>query len=372
MLENVTTVGSAARHFKRDIPLWDAELDDRLMCRQVRAETHDVKTFVFAAPTPHQFHFRPGQFLTFALEIDGATVHRCYTISSPPTRPNLLSITVKRQPGGLVSNWLHDNLRPGIALSAFGPLGVFTMLAHPAPKYLFLSGGSGITPLMSMARSLHDLAAPSDVVFVHNARSPADIIFRRELDLIAAELPGFRLAHVCEQDAPGERWGGDRGRLSLETLWRIAPDFAEREVFCCGPAPYMAAVRAMLESVGFDPECLHEESFSFEDHTEPGSPGARGADFHPAEKRQSFSVKFTRSDRLIDCAADMTILDAADAAGLVIPSSCTKGLCGTCKSKLVSGTVEMRHAGGIRQREINAGQILLCCSKPTGDLVIER
>jgi ferredoxin-NADP reductase len=372
MLDNVTTVAAAAGHFKRDIPFWDAELDDRLVCRQVRAETHDVKTFVFAAAKPRQFHFRPGQFLTFALEIDGATVHRCYTISSPPTRPHLLSITVKRQPGGLVSNWLHDSLRPGIALSAFGPLGVFTMLAHPAPKYLFLSGGSGITPLMSMARSIYDLAAPSDIVFVHNARSPADIIFRRELDLIAAELPGFRLAHVCEHDAPDERWAGNRGRLTLDTLLRIAPDFVEREVFCCGPAPYMAAVRAMLKGVGFDHERLHEESFSFEDHVEPGSVGANGATCHPTEQRQSFSIKFTRSDRLIDCAADMTILDAADAAGLVLPFSCTQGLCGTCKSKLISGSVEMRHAGGIRQREIDAGQILLCCSKPTGDLVIER
>src|SRR5262249_7773361 len=151
-----------------NIPVWDGEFDDRLVCRQVRAETHDVKTFVFSAPTPHRFHFQPRQFLTFAMEIDGATVQRCYTISSPPTRPHLLSITVKRQPGGLVSSWLHHCMRPGIALSAVGPLGVFTMLAHPAPKYLFLSAGSGVTPLMSMVRTLHDLAAPSDVVFVHN------------------------------------------------------------------------------------------------------------------------------------------------------------------------------------------------------------
>src|SRR6201996_6345146 len=97
--------------------------------------------------------------MTYAFEIGGETVHRCYTISSSPTRPDTISITVKRVPGGPVSNWLHDNLRPGMAVRATGPMGVFSAMEHPARKYLFLSGGSGITPLMSMTRSYRDLAA---------------------------------------------------------------------------------------------------------------------------------------------------------------------------------------------------------------------
>ena len=125
-------------------------------------------------------------------------VYRCYTISAAPTRPHAVSITVKRVPGGPVSNWLHDNLRPGMSLKVSGPMGEFTYYDHPADKYLFVSGGSGITPLMSMARTLHDLAGTSDVVFVHNARSPDDIIFRRELEGMARHRPGFRFVPVCE------------------------------------------------------------------------------------------------------------------------------------------------------------------------------
>ena len=136
------------------LPDWDAEADDILVCRQIRAETADVKSFTFSARTPRRFHFKPGQFLTLSLEIGGATVERCYTIASSPTRPCLVTITVKRVAGGLVSNWLHDQLRPGMELRALGPLGEFTAFDRPAGKFLFLAAGSGITPLMSMARRL--------------------------------------------------------------------------------------------------------------------------------------------------------------------------------------------------------------------------
>jgi len=354
------------------IPEWGAEDDGVLVCRHVRDETHDVKTFVFATPNPRRFRFQPGQFLTLELEIDGTPINRCYTISSPPTRPDRLTITVKRVPGGPVSNWLHDTLRPGMTIRATGPHGEFSIAyqpaAHlPAPKYLFLSGGSGITPLMSMARSQHDLAAETDTVFVHSARSPADIIFRDELDLMTRNLPGFRVAAVCETDAAGERWGGYRGRLSAPMLRLIAPDLLERTVFTCGPAPYMAAVRAMLDAEGFDAARYHEESFDFaalagEPEAEPAADAALA----------TYQVEFTRSQRSITCDANTTVLAAARAAGMRLPSSCTRGLCGTCKSKLVTGEVSMTHAGGIRQREIDQGQILICCSKPLGDLVIDR
>ena len=162
--------------------LWDSEADDTLVCRAVRQETHDVKTFVLTPATPGRFAYQPGQFMTYAFEIDGETIHRCYTISAAPTRPNAISLTVKRVPNGPVSNWLHDNLKPGISVKALGPMGSFTCFAHPASRYLFLSGGSGITPLMSMARTYHDLAEPKDIVFVHSARTVTDIIFREELE----------------------------------------------------------------------------------------------------------------------------------------------------------------------------------------------
>ena len=367
---------------------WSAEDDDALVCRAVRDETHDVRTFVLAPPKPSRFAYRPGQFLTFAFEIGGETVHRCYTVASAPTRPDTVSITVKRVPGGPVSNWLHDTLRPGGTVRALGPMGEFSCFpppphagaaggADPAPRYLFLSGGSGVTPLMSMARSFHDLGVQRDVVFVHGARTPADIVFRAELGLMAAASPAFRFVPVCEADAPREPWTGLRGRISAAMLELIAPDFRAREVFVCGPAPFMAAIRDILRTVGFDMARHHEESFDFAELSRAEKAEALEAEAEldaapPALPLKLFTVEFARTKRSVEVREDQTVLDAARRQGIRLPSSCTKGICGTCKSKILSGTVAMSHAGGIRQREIDAGMALLCCSKPTSDLVVER
>jgi ferredoxin-NADP reductase len=351
-------------------PVWDSDNDHILVCRAVRTETHDVKTFVLSAIEPRRFVYKPGQFLTFEFDIGGEPMHRCYTISAAPTRPNAVSITVKRVAGGPVSNWLHDNLRPGATLKAVGPMGEFTCFDHPAGKHLFLSGGSGITPLMSMARTYHDLAEARDIVFVHNARSPADIIFRSELELMNRHADKFRFVPVCETDSPDEAWGGYAGRLSPAMLALIAPDFLERDIFVCGPSPYMAAVRDMLRAAGFDMKRHHEESFNFEELS-----GAEQAAVVEAEQQPSakvYRVEFAKTRRVIECPEGTSVLEAARRAGVRLPSSCTKGICGTCKSKLLSGTVEMQHAGGIRPREIEAGMRLLCCSRPTSDLVIDR
>lgn len=348
-------------------PAWDADTDDTLVCRAVRDETHDVRSFIFSARSPRAFRYRPGQFMTFHFQVEGAPIDRCYTLSSSPTRPDQVSITVKRQPGGAVSPWLHATMRPNVEVAVTGPVGEFTCLDHPAAKYLFLSGGSGITPLMSMARAHDDLASDADIVFVHNARSPADIIFREELMLMGRRRPGFRCIPVCETESAGERWGGYSGRLSLPMLRLIIPDVTEREVFTCGPAPYMAAVRAMLAEAGFDMRHYHEESFDF------AMLAAREPDVAAAtEGRAGFRVEFVKSGRVVECDADGFILDAARRAGLRLPFSCTKGMCGTCKSRMLSGEVDMKHGGGIRPREIAQGLVLLCCSKPRSDVVIER
>jgi ferredoxin-NADP reductase len=359
--------------------VWGETDDSTLVCRQVQDITHDVKTFLFEPARPALFAHEPGQFVTLALQIDGRPVSRCYTISTPPTRPHLLGITVKRQPGGLVSNWLHDTMAPGTRIGADGPFGVFTLNRHPAAKYLFLSGGGGITPVMAMTRTLYDLGSDADVVFVHSARTAGDIIFRRELEAIASTVPTVRVAHVCERDEPREPWGGLRGFLNVEMLRMLAPDLQDRVVFCCGPAPYMAAVRRMLGDAGFDMRNHHEESFSFEDLTVTENASgptvgvvADGPDTPtPKSTKATYSVEFVRSGGTFTCAEDVTVLEAAYEAGLAPPSSCGQGMCGTCKTTLVSGTVDMRHNGGIRPREIARGRVLICCSTPQSDLTID-
>jgi ferredoxin-NADP reductase len=365
----------AAQRLAASAP-WDAEADDRLVCLAVRDETHDVKTFVLAPKEPRLFAYAPGQFLTFSFEIGTDTIHRCYTISSTPTRPHAVSFTVKRVPDGPVSNWLHDTLKPGDTVRALGPMGDFSCFRHPAQKYLLLSGGSGVTPMMSMARTFHDLAERRDVAFVHSARTPADIVFRRELETMARLDAGFRFHAVCEADSADEVWSGLTGRLSLDILREAVPDFMDREIFVCGPKPYMDAVQALLRQAGFDMARHHQESFDFGELPEAEQAAATDAekslDAAPAGGVRTFRVEFAKTRRVLECPETETVLDAARKAGIRLPSSCAKGLCGTCKSKLTKGTVSMTHAGGIRQREIDAGMALLCCSKPTSDLVVER
>ncbi len=348
---------------------WDSDADGTLICCHVRRETNDVKSFLFKPRVPALFRFRPGQFITLELEINGEPVNRCYTISSAPTRPDTLSITVKRHPGGKVSNWLHDTVGPGVEIKALGPSGDFSCTHHPADKYLFLSGGSGVTPLMSMARTHYDLGEDRDIVFVHSARTPTDIIFRNELAAMTAGMAHFKTAFVCEK--PGDDpWNSPTGFLDLQMLRAAARDFAQREIYCCGPAPYMSAVRGILKGIGFDMAHYHEESFTFGDQVAPAAEAP--APVTSSSAAGHFKVEFTRSGRTVDCSPDQFILDAAKAAGMRLPFSCSKGMCGTCKTKKVSGQVVMSHQGGIRQREIDAGMILPCCSKPLSNVVLER
>ncbi len=340
-------------------PVWDPTQDEQLVCVAVRPETHDVTSFVFAAAAPRLFRFQPGQFMT--LDLAAAGVQRCYTIASPPTRPHRLEITAKRTPGGAGSGWLHHALRPGARVSASGPHGAFTCLPRAGGRYLLLSAGSGITPLMSMARAAHDLGSDADILFLHSARSPADLVFADELAAMARR-PGFARVSIVEAGA----WDGLRGRLSPALLRAAVPDLATRDVFCCGPAPYMASVRAMLDEAGFDRARYHEESFDFAAPDAP-APAAQT----PGLAQQGFTVAFAGSGRTVACPPGSTILAAARAAGLRLPFACNKGVCGTCKSRLVSGAVELRHGGGIRQREIDAGMTLLCCARPVSDLVVD-
>jgi ferredoxin-NADP reductase len=360
---------------------WADEDQTVLVCTAVSDATHDVKNFVFEPEGDQLFEFDAGQFLTLMLDIAGTPVNRCYTISSPPTRPNRIAITVKRVVGGKVSNWVHDNIVPGSKVKAMAPLGAFALTSRPAEKLLFLSAGSGITPLMSMLRTLYDLGSDADVVFLHSARTPSDIVFRSELAAIEMHMPNLRVVHVCEADYPSERWGGMRGRLSPTMLHTIVPDLLERTIFNCGPMPYMDAVRRILGELDYDLGSYHEESFTFDDPAMPGAtPPPEGVAYEdiavaapPASDDgvATFSVEFTKSGRTVTCRADENVLDAAIAAGVRLPSSCSQGMCGTCKLPKLSGEVEMNHNGGIRPREITAGKILTCCSKPLSDLSLD-
>lgn len=344
---------------------WSSAEQKILECCAIQVETADVKTFVFRCPDFVALAFEPGQFITLSLMIDGQSLSRCYTLSSTPTRPFNLAITVKRVPGGPVSNWLHDNLEVGSRLQASGPAGIFTPVGHPVRKLLYLSAGSGVTPLMAMTRAAFDLGSDLDIAFVHSARTPRDIIFGDELAQLQAARACLKVFTICESLGGVADWQGPLGRLDLPLLERLVPDFREREVFTCGPQGYMDAVQRTLQEGGFDLAHYHQESFAI------GSPTAPVEAASPAVDAVLFTVTLARSGKVFSMAGDQTVLSAARRAGAIVPSSCGQGLCGTCKTALLDGQVEMQHAGGIRQREIDRGLRLLCCSKPTSDLVLD-
>ncbi|KQT61186.1 NADH oxidase [Aureimonas sp. Leaf460] len=342
-----------------------------LECVQVLTETRDVKTFSFLAADDSWFRYTPGQFVTFELPMPGGAMLRTYTLSSSPSRPLSVSVTVKAQNASVASRWMLDNVTPGTRLKAYGPAGIFTFHNHPADKYLFVSAGSGITPMMSMTRYLFDVGQKTDVSFIHCARSPADIIFRSELERMAARVPDIDLAWIVEQPDALDGWTGYKGRINALMLELIAPDYQEREVFCCGPAIFMQTVRDILNAAGFDMSRYHEESFSAPVDGEGALVESAGPLETLPQEGAAAKIVFKGSGVEADCLETDTILKIAKEIGLNIPSACTFGVCGTCRVEKISGEVHMAHNGGISEDEIEEGFILACCSRPIGRVEVD-
>lgn len=339
-----------------------------LECVAVIPETPNTASFTFRAPSGALFDFQPGQFMTLEIPAPGGPIHRTYTISSSPSRPRSITITAKAQAESLGTRWLIDNLAPGTRIKAIGPAGVFSMTQDPAAKYLFISAGSGITPLMSMTTFMFDLGSEPDVVFINCARRPSEIIFRERLEHMASRVPGIDLKFVVEGPDRFKPWTGYQGVFNQLMLGLMAPDYLERDVYCCGPEPFMLAVREALVGLGYDMDRYHQESFHAPAATEAEVPDID--DVVPDEDTGA-EIRFTASGVSARCAETDTVLATARAAGLNIPSGCTFGVCGTCKVRKLSGEVHMVHNGGITEDDIAEGYILACCSHPIGKVAVE-
>lgn len=334
-----------------------------LRCVHIVDETHDVKTFDFVAEPEKLFRYQPGQFITLEIPIENKIVRRSYTISSSPSRPYSISVTVKRAEGGLISNWLHDKLNIGVALFATGPNGKFTCTGDEAAPYLFISGGSGVTPVMSMARWLRDTAPGADIRFLHFARSADDFIFGRELRVIERELPNFRCDLVCGGQEEGAGWNGRVGRISRELLEAMIPDLSSRRIYLCGPVSFMAATRTILEQLSFDMNRFRQESFG-------GLP--REAKLLAADASQAATVSFSASRVVVACKSTDYLLDLAIDQGLEVAFSCRAGQCGSCKATLLEGSVEHDCADALSDDDLKNGLILLCQARPTGNIVVDQ
>ncbi|MBE3640483.1 hybrid-cluster NAD(P)-dependent oxidoreductase [Mangrovicoccus sp. HB182678] len=345
--------------------------EEPLECVSILPEMRDVATICFQAPSGRAFRFLAGQFVTLELPVPGGPLYRTYTISSSPSRPLSLTVTIKAQPDSIGTRWILDNLRPGMRVKALGPAGRFTSAQHPARKYLFISAGSGITPMMAMTTLIYDQGRPSDIVFVNCARRPSEIIFRERLEHMASRIEGIDLKWVVEEPDRFQPWTGYMGRFNQLMLGLMAPDYLEREVFCCGPDPFMTAVREALAGLGFDMDHYHQESFQAPQVPGEVAPGPDLPEDPQPEADLMAEVAFDITGTTATVPQTQTVLAAARGAGVAIPSGCTFGVCGTCKVLKTAGEVHMVHNGGITEDEIEEGYILACCSNPMGKVVID-
>lgn len=338
----------------------------RLRCIGVADETHDVRTFRMVCEEGRLPTHLPGQFLMLHGLIEAEEWTRCYSVSSAPEDDHL-AITVKRVPGGRVSNWLHDNLHPGSTLETSGVGGRFHFLARPAKKVLLLSGGSGVTPLMSMLRWIVRHALPVDLAFHHSARTPEDIIFAAELAALAKKHPGLRISFNVSRDGLGHPAlpTPRLGDLDEAMLLSLCDDLPERTVFACGPDGWSRVVRqTLLGSVGLPIGHLLEEKF-----VAASASGQRSV--------RPYRVKFVRSGFEKSGDMESTLLEIARGAGVELKSGCEVGLCGDCRCRLVKGRWELAEWCADPDRNILGAAaddptvVLACTTCPSGELELD-
>lgn len=341
-------------------PVWRGELCIAAM----RDETPDVRTFVLNAPGQKTLPFTwlPGQYLTLHLQgADGQHLIRNYTIASSPTHNHICEITVKRG-AGAGSRFMHDVVRVGNRLEMSGPHGGFVFTGAEAQRIVLIGGGVGVTPLMSVLRYLNDVSWQGHIHFLYSVTTPPDVIFARELKLLAELHPQLHLTLLASQ-AILIPWEGERGRVTPELLATV-PHLETSRIHLCGPEPMMAAIRRMLATLGVPTDHVHTESFG------PASQP-------PIQVRQPADddvlLTFSASGQTVRLADGETVLAAAERCGVAIESSCREGNCGTCRVRIVSGTVRLGAQSVLTEEDIAHGHVLACVCRSAGSsIVIQR
>jgi ferredoxin-NADP reductase len=295
--------------------------------------------------------FMAGQFVPLTIEIDGVRRTRCY---SPANSEHLadgeLELTVRSHPRGLVSRYLNAAARPGMVLGLGQAEGEFVLPARRPGRLLLISGGSGITPVMSMLRTLCDEGHRAPVTFLHYARRAGEVPYDAELAELARHYRNVRV--VCVHTR--ERGGGLRGHLSRTQLRAVDRDYRQADVYVCGPPSLIAAARALWAGDGQEAR-VHSESFL--PSRLAATPDAVGA-----------SVLFARS-RVGVASTGATLLEQAEQAGLSPAYGCRMGICHTCTTRKRAGQVRNVNSGHVSSGEDE--EIQLCVSVPAGDVELE-
>ena len=329
----------------------DALIDETRSTRTLRLRRTD-------GPLPP---FRPGQYVNLFVELHGVCTSRPYSISSQPGEPHL-DLTVRVKPTGFVSPYLVREVAVGDRFTSTGPVGHFVHepLIH-GDELVFLAGGSGITPFMSMLRDLQTRGWPRSVTLLVGTRKPSDVIFGKELRQMARGNDRLKLAIVVSEPAPSFR--GRKGLLDTARIRREVGDVAGRTFYLCGPNPMLALCNGALAEQGVPTQRIRTELFGPPDDVrdEPGWPDDVGRD-------AVFTV--TVGGRTFDAPAAEPLLNSMERHGVVVPTECRSGECSACRTRLVSGQVFAPQQARLRHSDRRHGFIHPCMTYPMADIEI--
>jgi ferredoxin-NADP reductase len=331
----------------------------RLLLSQTEQQTHDTKTLRFQVLDERRFGAKPGQFLTFQWTVDGQRVPRSYTVSSSPVHENYVEITPKRMENGCVSVFLNDRAKPGLTVEASGPYGRFYFDEKLHKSIVLIAAGSGITPMISMLCYIDDLELATPITLLYCVRTGADIIFQSEISRLGRSLPNFKYEMCFSQ--PDPTWKGHSGRLTAEFVSQYVTDPNSPTFFLCGPKGFMDNGRRILSTIGVNQDRILQESFG---ESKPTT-DSRSLQAGPGE-----TVVFMHSEKVCQASAGSTLLDLAERNGVQIPFGCRQGQCGTCATRVLSGTVQMDVEAGLTPEQKLAGYVLPCVSRAEGTVVL--
>jgi len=345
-LGRVTTPLLPDDYLKLINPLWSArELRGRIV--EVRREARDSATLVIKPGWGFSFDYQPGQYIGIGVLVDGRWRWRSYSLTSVPrsTGARTISITVKAMPEGFLSTHLVSGVRPGTVVRLAAPRGDFTMPDPPPSSVLFLTAGSGITPVMSMLRTMlrRNQIGDSNVVHLHSAPTQADALFADELAELARTHLGYRLITRATQV---------QGRLDLNRIADEVPDWRDRHTWMCGPTAMLDHAEKFWAANGIA-DRLHIERFA----------AGRAAD-----RGQGGVVTFARSGRTLTADSATSLMEAGEQAGVLMPFGCRMGICHTCVVGLVQGRVRDMRTGAEHEP---GSRVQTCISAASGDCVLD-
>lgn len=329
-----------------------------LRVARITRQTSDVRTFRLMAAEDGELPFThlPGQYLTLSQTIRGKVAKRTYTIASPPTRRDHCEITVKREEHGVVSQHLHDMVKEEDTWNVAAAAGEFTFTGSEALRVALLAGGVGITPLMSMLRSLIDQNWEGQIYLIFSCKTESDIIYREELETLQQRCPNFHLT-VTLTRAEGTDWSGARGRIDAQLLTQTIPNLTDIPFYLCGPGAMLTATRDLLRQLGVDEANIHTESFGFDMST-------------VASDGSVFTITFKRSNRTGEIDGARPLIQLADELDVGVDSECRSGICGRCKCQMLSGSVQMANQEALSNKDRRNNMILLCQARALENVVV--